>query len=156
MGNKGVIKDTKTISFVVSTWSKSIEESRLTKSCAYRLGLLAKVWFCSGNDNFFLCVHYCSGVGVVVPVMKSVISDFRTGCLLFLPLICLDSEPSWIDCCSRFSIFSIFSVVFFLLWAVLAILSSIKASQSDPTSFLVAWYSFQEILSLSKHARDVK
>ena len=73
---------------------------------------------------------------VVVLVMKLVISAFKTGCLLFLPLICLDSTPYWIDRCSLFSIFTIFSVVTFQSWDFLAILFS---KNSDKGTLPCSW-----------------
>ena len=92
---------------------------------------------------------------LVIPETKSVISAFNTGCLLFLPWICLESIPYWIERSLRIIIFTMFSNETLQSWAFQAIFSSINVLQRDATSFLAAWYSFQAIFSLSSTTREV-
>ena len=55
--DKSTVQDTETVCFVVSTWSKGIEEGREAESRGCRLGLTSEIRFSGSNNDFFLRVH---------------------------------------------------------------------------------------------------
>ena len=84
---------------------------------------------------------------LVVTVIKSVTSAFKTGDLLFRPRICLESLPSWLALSSRIIILVSCLVVTLLSMAFLEITSSWKVNLRAYATFLAALYYFQAHLS---------